>query len=495
MSCSNKLNKKNNFEEKIFKVVFTSIILMMYFLSYKLYEDKHINFSIILLSGGLCLSLVFLYYNRKIKIKKENYIKKINTIKEKDSVSGFYNRNEFLIKANEYLTSKYFLTVISLNNVRKIQETLGNEILDAFIKEISLEIKSNNPLLSARLNECDFCCIFEKYSSNEKFIQDFSKKLEKEYYLKEINESIFASFNFGIILDIEDDIDVVLKKAHIALKNSKNKINNSYSLYSNCMKNAIDYEELILERDVRKCLEKNEINFLYQPQFNEKNEIISYEVLIRWNRKDKPLLNTEYFVSLLEKTGMIHSVGEYIIKENFKLYSKIKRINPLIKIAINLSPIQLLNENLISFIEEQKLECELEASDIEFEITESSFIDYTEQIISFFYELKKKGFNIALDDFGTGYSSFSYLNRIPLDKIKIDKSFIQNIDNNFYNQEIVKMLILLSHNLGLKVVSEGVENKKELDVLINMESDIYQGYYFSKPLSISDFMKLLESPS
>lgn len=254
-----------------------------------------------------------------------------------------------------------------------------------------------------------------------------------------------------------------------------------------------DYDALILHNEMHQALEKKQFEIYYQPIVDGKSEeVVSAEALIRWNHPKYGLIAPYIFIPIMEKTGFIIEIGKYVLEEVLKQQKrwelfKFKQID----VSINITLFEIESEHFVENVEKQLQYHQVDPSLIKFEITEGSAMISEESTQKQFMEIKKLGIGISLDDFGTGYTSFVYMKKFPADILKIDKTMIDYILTNKDDQKIVKAMIEMGHSLGMKVVAEGIENKRMYDLLASYECDMMQGYYFSKPVPVFEFQKLL----
>ena len=253
------------------------------------------------------------------------------------------------------------------------------------------------------------------------------------------------------------------------------------------------YDELKLYNDMHEALKKNEFEVYYQPIVNAKTkEVVSAEALIRWNHPEHGMIGPYIFVPIMEKTGLIVELGKYVLEEVLKQQKRWELFKfKQIEVSINLSLLELETGKFVEHVVQQLAAHQISPELIKFEITEGTAMISEEQTSRQLLELKRLGIEISLDDFGTGYTSFAYLKKIPANILKIDRSLVMNIVKNKEDQRIVKAMIELGHTLGMKIVVEGIEYKEMYEILLQMECDYMQGYYFSKPLPVFEFQKLL----
>jgi polar amino acid transport system substrate-binding protein len=253
------------------------------------------------------------------------------------------------------------------------------------------------------------------------------------------------------------------------------------------------YDELKLYNDMHQALEKNEFEVYYQPIVKSvSQEVVSAEALIRWHHSKHGLIAPYIFIPIMEKTGLIVELGEYVLEEVLKQQKRWELFKfKQIEVSINLSLLELETGKFVEHVSQQLEKHQISPSLIKFEITEGIAMISEDQTSRQLLELRKLGVSISLDDFGTGYTSFSYLKKIPANTLKIDRSLVMNIVNSKEDQRIVKAMIELGHNLGMEIVVEGIEDEKMFNMMVDFGSDYIQGYYFSRPLPVFEFQKLL----
>ena len=428
--------------------------------------------------------------------------KRLENMTNFDSVTGLINRISFLEKIKEAIKlSKPKLMgiiVLNLDNLNLINDTFGHEGGDYLLQTIANKLqkigKPKNNII-ARLDQDKFAFALvnisdlEDIKSQIKVIQSF---FENPFIIND--QEVFVNVSIGISsypLD-GNDPEILLNNADIALNSVKEQGDNNVQFFKSGS-GAISSDRISLEADLQNALLKDEFCVYYQPKIDIKTgKICSLEALIRWNHPKEGILTPDTFILVAEQSGLIISIGKWVLKE---VCRQIKNgeliVEGMSSIAINLSAQQIGNNNeLIYYIEKLIKEYSIDPNFLELEVTESALINNIESSLVFLNSIKKLGIKIALDDFGTGYSSLTYLYRFPIDVIKIDKSFIDGIPHDNQNAAIVSAIIALSHNLGLKVVAEGVDKKEQLEFLIEHDCDQIQGYLYSKPLPANQIKKL-----
>ncbi|CAM5223975.1 Diguanylate cyclase/phosphodiesterase with PAS/PAC sensor(S) OS=Ureibacillus acetophenoni OX=614649 GN=SAMN05877842_10692 PE=4 SV=1 [Ureibacillus acetophenoni] len=283
-----------------------------------------------------------------------------------------------------------------------------------------------------------------------------------------------------------EDAEDLIKYADLAMYKAKEKGRNNYQFFTKEMNEEI-VTKTLLEKYLRKALVKNELELYYQPQFDVKtNKIVATEALVRWHHPVKGLISPAEFIPLAEETGLIIPIGEWVLKEACKQTKMWRDQGHDLSVSVNLSSLQLMNKNIVEVIKAITFCCKLDPQYLSIEVTESMAITDLTDTLHKLKQLQEYGINIALDDFGTGYSSLSYLNILPINTVKIDKSFINNIKNKTHS-EIVKSVSNIAHSIGLVVVVEGVEDEEQFNIIRSLGIELIQGYFISKPLPKEEF--------
>lgn len=389
-------------------------------------------------------------------------------------------------KRNQSLLSVIF---VDLDRFKNINDSHGHFVGDKLLQNVSARLKDvlRDSDTIARNGGDEFVILIENMKDvKEPFVvaNKIIKTMNNKFNIEEHDIHIGASVGISLYpLDGDEALDL-LKMADTAMYEAKKTGRNNFQFYSSAMSNKIK-DRLELENALRVALSKDEFFLVFQPQVNHfTQQTTGLEALVRWNSPEFGIVSPFKFVPILEETGLIYSVGEWIILEalNFIKSGKSKSA----KVSINLSPLQCSVSNFSSQIKRMINDVGVDPSLVEFEITETLLIDDFSQTEMFLSDISKLGCTIALDDFGTGYTSFSYLTKLPIDKIKIDRSLITGIEKNKNLQDIVRAIVTMSKSLDIENVFEGVETKEELEVITQLNGTIIQGYYFSKPLKFSE---------
>jgi len=448
--------------------------------------------------------------------KLTNYLIMIEDITEKkssqeriyylanyDELTGLPNRNLFnenlalSIEKSDRYNTEIALLFIDLDNFKMVNDSLGHELGDLYLNKIS-KILSDTIRRSdflARIGGDEFVIIINKFENPYEIEKIASKILEivtKPVYLLE--HEIISTCSIGISLFPDDgnNCSILFKNADTAMYSAKNKGGNFYNFFDSSMNDKI-YNRLTMEQMIREALKEDEFSLNYQPQYTaDGNKILGLEALIRWNHPEKGFISPFHFITIAEESNLILKIGEWVLNQVCKQISLWKKDQiPTLPVAINFSARQLHDKNIISSLKALMQKYNIEANEIECEITESTLMENLESSIEVVNKLHEMNIKIAIDDFGTGYSSLNYLKRFPLSKLKIDKSFIDDVEHNQDDEAIARAIISLGHSLNLKIVAEGVENSNQRDFLVKHNCDVIQGYLYSKPLPSEEVVKLI----
>ncbi|MDP4145927.1 MAG: EAL domain-containing protein [Bacillota bacterium] len=406
-----------------------------------------------------------------------------------DSLTGLPNRHHFMDNLNSSLElaakddAKLYVVFIDLDNFKKVNDCMGHYYGDILLKEVSNRFNQviTKSCFLGRLGGDEFAIIIKEITEVEQvetYVKELMNSLRKPVMLNGINCNISASFGISTFPEDGCNVDELLRNADTAMYKAKETGKNNFKLFHKSMSAAL-LRKLDIENKLLTAIEKDELYLVYQPQFSlEDNKIRGFEALIRWNNKELGFVSPMDFIPLAEETGYIDTIGKWVLKTACsRFYTLQQEFQYYGMISVNVSPVQFKSSAFLDMIKEVLLETNLNPKYLELEITESVFIDSFENTIAVFNELKKLGIKISLDDFGTGYSSLSYLQQLPIDTLKIDKSFIKDINKI----DIVRSIIDLVHNMNISVVAEGVETEEQLIYLKNAKCDDVQGFLLGKP--------------
>lgn len=420
-----------------------------------------------------------------------------------DLLTGLANRMLFkdhlelaIAQARRY---NHMLSVmfLDLDRFKVVNDTLGHAIGDNLLIEVAARLKNclREGDTLARQGGDEFTLLLPQIDSQEDAVRTADKIIKSFGAPFQIDgHELYVSMSVGIALypGNGDNIDTLIKNADIAMYDSKAKGRNRYQLFSSDM-NVTFAERLSLEIQMRKALERNEFQVVYQPQINViTGRISGMETLVRWASPLLGYLSPLEFIPLAEETGLIIPIGEFVLRSAFNQARLWKHAGLLPqRIAVNISAQHLEQEGFVGFIAQLLQEYELEGSMFEMEITENVLLNDGDHIIEKLQMIAGMGIKIALDDFGTGYSSLSYLNKFPIDTIKIDQSFMRGFPGDSGNESIVTAICAMARGMQLNLIAEGVEETEQYRSLHALHCNEAQGFLFSKPLSGHDITELL----
>lgn len=407
-----------------------------------------------------------------------------------------YNRfkNDFIDKNNSLMDGA--ILFIDLDNFKFINDTMGHGTGDDLIREIGERLKAmaNKDAFLVRLGGDEFIFGIKNVSSLEG-IEIFAKQilncLRNPFVLNDISWQLTASIGISMFPSDGLTIDELLKKADIAMYQSKYGKKNRFTFFNDTM-NKVILKRMKIEKYLRTALVNNEFLLYYQPQVEvSSGKITSFEALIRWNSPELGVVLPVDFIMIAEENQMIIEIGDWVMKTACQFIKELQDNQECdCYVSVNVSVLQFLQSDFIESVFKILEEIKLAPQFLELEITESVYIENYEDICKKLIELRESGVKIALDDFGKGYSSLSYLNELPIDTLKIDKVFIDSICEN-KERSLVESIIKMGHKMELDIIAEGVETNEQHEYLKNYKCNKIQGYLFSKPVPEQDAIKLL----
>ena len=392
---------------------------------------------------------------------------------------------------------KLAFILLNIDDFSSLQSIIGYEQINKILVKFSEYLQE--------VSDTDTMGIYHTYYNNffirisdvedENEVYEYVKKIQKElasfYKMEDVKLYLTASVGISIYKG-KGSTRNLLDKTYKALMQAQSQGNGRIHEFAPELSEN-DYDVLLLHNEMHQAIEKKQFEIYYQPIIDAKTEeVISAEALIRWNHPEYGLIPPYIFIPIMEKTGFIIEIGQYVLDEVLKQQKrwevfKFKQID----VSINITLFEIEGKDFVKHVEEKLHYHNVNPSLIKFEITEGSAMVSESSTQKHFKEIKKLGIGISLDDFGTGYTSFSYMKKFPADVLKIDKTMVDYILTNKADQSIVKAMIDMGHSLGMKVVAEGIENKKMYELLASYGCDMMQGYYFAKPLPVFEFQKSL----
>lgn len=425
---------------------------------------------------------------------KEKAEESLEYIAYHDELTDLPNRNLLIDRINDSIETarrnqqELGILFIDLDRFKAINDSLGHNIGDRLIKKVAERLSETlrKEDTISRNGGDEFVVVIKRMQNSDEAILIAQKLIESLTNIFEIDShKIHIGASIGISVYPNDGSSAVelVRNADTAMFSAKKSGGNRLQFYDESMSNRLR-ERLILENELHTALDRNEFSMAYQPQINcLTGETVGFEALIRWTNRNLGSICPDQFVPLLEETGLIYSVGKWVIKDVINFIRSGRPGDATI--AINLSALQCADIHLIDFIRYELVNSGINPASIEFEITESLLIKDFETTEVFLNQLHEAGCSISLDDFGTGYTSMSYLTRLPIDTIKVDQSFVRDIDKSATLENIVRAIVNMSTSLGMKNVFEGVETEAELEKIKQLNGAIVQGYLYSKALDIN----------
>ncbi len=428
-----------------------------------------------------------------------------------DSLTGLPNRRLLL----DHLTNEMSrasrkghygaLLYIDLDNFKTINDSLGHSVGDELLKLVSDRITDNirQEDSAARMGGDEFTIILTELDDIIELAAGKAREIAEEisYCIscpcKIERQEVYITPSIGVSLFPKPGIrsDDILKQADTAMYRAKAAGRNKIKFFLPSMQDAAD-ERLRLYIDIRKALNKDELAIHFQPQVDISGGIVGAEALLRWHHPKRGLILPGAFLSIAEETGIMWDIGRWVLRsacQHIKIWIDAGLLGDFHTISINISSIEFAAPDFVNTVISILEETGARPEHLGIELTESSFISPGGDIVNKIKILQELGVKFSVDDFGTGYSSLSYLKSLPLNTLKIDRSFVNDIKDASHDVVLVDTIIMMAHNLGLEIIAEGVETEQELLYLNTRGCTIYQGYYFSKPVTVATFTKMLEA--
>lgn len=460
------------------------------------------SFAIILMTGVIYRYGVTMQYEQFLEPIKER--EQMRELLRRDALTSLWNRRSVGIKLEQLIkdpdTEFFRIIVFDVDNFKRINDTLGHQYGDLLLVELvtawkSLLVKND---FFARLGGDEFAIIITRPVSNddvEAYLANFREVLWETVNVDHRTVALTASFGVASYPGDGETAEQLLKYADTAMYRAKESGRNRIQFFSADMYDNM-YKNMKMEEELEHALAANEMFLLYQPQYTAHGKKLrGFETLIRWNSKKLGFVSPGEFIPLAEQCGKIVKIGYWVLEEACRAFKEIQDeygLHPMV--SVNISVMQMLEKDFVERVREIITRTGIDTKSLELEITESVFISSRDHIINVLRQLREMGIQIALDDFGTEYASLSYIQMLPLDVIKIDKSFIDQVDGDEdYGKNIIGPIIDLAQNLHYEVVAEGIENEKQLEYLDNLGCDYIQGFLWGKPIKIDEVKELVHN--
>lgn len=405
-----------------------------------------------------------------------------------------HDRIEHAINRAHRRNGKVAVVYIDLDHFKNINDSLGHPVGDAVIKEIASRLRDEvaEDHTVARLGGDEFVLVLEAPDGLHgvvRTVESAQEVLCRAIHINRFELFVTASLGISVFPDDGEDAMTLIKHADSATFSAKESGRNTYRFYTKGLTEAA-VERLTLETQLRKALSRNEFYLLFQPQIDlRENRVIGAEVLLRWRQGSDQIIPPSRFIPVAEQSRLIEEIGRWVLESACQHMSAFARDgHENLHLAVNISAIQLVHRGFVDQVAGLIDSCGLSEGQLELEITESVLMSDPEQTLGDLTRLKEMGVSIAVDDFGTGYSSLSYLKRFPVDRLKIDQSFVRDIIEDSNDAAISRAIVSMGHSLQLTVIAEGVERADQEIVLKGYGCDEAQGYHYSKPLHVEDFL-------
>ena len=465
-------------------------------------------------SGEIYLQYLTIYAVRDEDGKLTNFIGIYNDITEQhdakqriiklthtDNLTNLPNRKSLMINLSNAISLAsqnnllLGLLMFDMDNFKKINDFAGYKIGDLLLVQVVEKIKPKTEKIGrmARLGADTFVIIFEKLKQVEEMVY-FSQLIlgifEKPFIINNQEFYITASIGMCLFPDDAPTAEEMVQFAEVAMNRAKDLGKNRFELYTEAQSKKIQ-RVIHIENGLRKAVQKNQLSIHYQPQVDiVSGKMTGCEALLRWFHPEDGFTPPDIFIPIAEESGLIGNIEEWMLRQTARQIKKWNDQGITLLMSVNISNYRFRLKNFVEvtrdIIESEQAKCEW----FELELTERIVMEHKEVFEKLNY-LKQLGFQLALDDFGTGYSSLAYLKKFNIDKLKIDKSFIQDLPDDNQSKDIVRAVISLADALNMVSIAEGAETKGQLDFLAALNCKAYQGYYFSKPLPVDEFERLL----
>jgi len=441
--------------------------------------------------------------------------KQIHDLAYLDIVTGLPNRARLYERLEQVLVraarqeQEFGILFLDLDHFKQVNDTLGHDAGDELLMQVSDRLNSvireadfvsqtsgvvNDPESDAhtvaRLGGDEFVVLLGLINRAEdaaRVAERISEAVSQPYTINDTSVSITTTIGISLYPNDGDTTETLMKHADVAMYHAKERGRNGYQFYSRQIHETA-LKRFSLEADLKKAIENEALSLVYQPKVNmESHDVLGVEALVRWTRDCGSSVSPAEFIPVAEENGMILPIGRWVLEQAcVQMQHWIDSGRTSFTMAVNCSPVQFEHETIISDIENALSVSGLDAKYLEVELTEHLFLQDIEAGIETLKLIKALGVTVSIDDFGTGFSSLSYLKRLPVDKLKVDQSFVKDLETDPGDSAIVSAIITLAHNLGLTVVAEGVETQGQLSILEQYGCDEAQGFYISHPLHSSD---------
>jgi len=461
-------------------------------------ERQHLrdyrNFLFPLIGLMLFLLIVLFYALRRVDERIYQHQNQLFDLAHTDTLTGLPNRQLLGDRLTQAMNgakrrkSRVAVVFLDLDNFKHINDSYGHSVGDQLLQSVAERVKQSlrQEDTIVRQGGDEFVLILENIKDNralsrvaEKLLQAF----DHPFKLAQVEVTITTSIGISLYPDDGENTEVLLRNADSAMYQAKEKGRNNFEYYSKGLTSTV-LERVTIETNLRQALKaKDELYLCYQPQYNlQTQKIVGFEALARWKTSNGEHISPGDFIPVAEQSGLIYQIGEWALLaacQQAKIW--LDRGLDFQRISVNVSGVQLQRNSLVTHVQQVLKQTELPAKYLELEVTESALMHNMELSIQHLEQIKAMGVYISIDDFGTGYSSLAYLKKLPIQKLKIDRSFVDGIPQDSHDLSIVTAIISMAKGLDLEVIAEGVETLSQIEALIALDCHTGQGYYYSKP--------------
>jgi EAL domain-containing protein (putative c-di-GMP-specific phosphodiesterase class I)/GGDEF domain-containing protein len=470
--------------------------------------QKNIDWSMVIIGGSmlfiLLIGITFVLQNRaylKTIYEKKQKEDELEFVSNYDAITGLPNLEKFLTlidrKINLHTQEENYglMVIVKIANYDMIQEAFGRESLTVINLNLTERLKNcKHAMILGHLDVSNFLVYIHDIESIEQgltHLEAMSHEISLNYYIDD--QEIYVNFDFGIAIYPDDNIFAkeLVANAQTAISNTTREVGSDFNFYSETMSLSAR-KRLTLISNMKKALENKEFFMVYQPIISfEKKTLIGFEALIRWILPSGEFISPNDFIPVAEETGLILPISSWVLKTTIEQLGKWQKSGyDKIRLSINLSSRQIQHEDFMIEIEEAIKASAVNTKNISLELTEHSLLEELDLISTRLCKLKSLGFKLSIDDFGTGYSSLSYIHKLPIDTLKIDRSFIIDYPEKI-DMTIVDLIYGMSRHFKMDIVVEGIENSDQEDYVTKLGCEYGQGYLYSKPLKLEDATKLI----
>ncbi|HEY9640805.1 MAG TPA: EAL domain-containing protein [Coleofasciculaceae cyanobacterium] len=438
-------------------------------------------------------------FNARLEAMVQERTTQLQTMILQDALTGLSSRSFLLQKLTEILqarTSCFAIVSLDCDQFKLVNgsfgHAIGNQLLIAISERLQQHLRPGDML--ARMGEDEFCFLLhqiEDKAALERFIQIILRSFNTPFSVADCE--IFMTVCIGVALGkgVNQQAEELLQDADTAMYQAKLRGKGSYQIFDRQMHLAM-VNRLKLEHDLQRALEQQEFTLYYQPIVNlQTQEVVGFEALMRWQHPERGMVSPGEFIPCMEETGLIVPVGIMALKQACQQLHAWQQLGwTELTMSVNLSARQFACPTLLADIDHVLADIAVHATHLKLEITESAIMDNAEMAVALTEELRSRHIQISIDDFGTGYSSLGYLHRFPLDNLKIDRSFVNQIQSESRNYYVVNTIVALSNQLNLSIIAEGIETTQQLEWLQQLGCQFGQGYLFSKPLAAAEIERI-----